>query len=770
MFKPLLVAAILALAMPAEAQMSIDETGTMTERKKSRKDSLGTDKEVPQGMYAWKVDRRFGDQTSVVPDTVPFMFMNTVFTTGMRGEFNTLGNNGSPRQNRIFIDRKETSQFSFLDPYDFFVPGISDFHFTNTLSPITNLSYYSCGDKTNGEDHFKALFAVNANKRLGFLLKFDYLYDRGYYANQSNSHFNTSFLSSYLGDRYNMHFIFTIYNQKVSENGGITNDEYISHPESFSDDYTESEIPTMLNSNWNRNKHWSVFLTHRYSFGYHRKVKMTEEEIKAKKFAMQAAKDEEQRKEKERKRKAGEEMEGGTSGRGDKPVVPMGRPKDAKIMGDAPTIDKKPGSDRITVDGEAQRDSLLALEKKEENPDTAWMKRVYVPVTSVIHTAEVFRGRRIYQAYKTPTSYYNETIFSNGVLAGDSIYDETKFLSVRNTFALALLEGFNKWAQSGIKLFLTHDLRRVTMPDSTGIGRTKWTEHDVSIGGQLSRTQGKVFHYNVIAETWLMGENAGQLKVDGSADLNFKLFGDTVQLAAKAFIHRLNPTFFYRHFQGKHAWWDNDGLSKEIRTRIEGDFSLKRTGTTLRVAFDDISNYTYIGQSYTSVLGSNNRDYSYCYNQLNVRQKSNVGIITAQLMQNLRLGPLHWDNVITYQKSTDSEVLPLPDLNVYTNLYLRFRIARVLDVDLGADARYFTKYYAPAYSPYVGNYVVQEQDDKVKIGNCPIVNVYANLFLKHARFFVMMSHVAGAKNYFYTPHYPLNSSVIRFGVSWNFLN
>jgi len=763
MFKPLLVAAFLALALPANAQMTIDEDGMMTERTKNKKDSLGTDKEVPQGMKTWKIDPRFGDRTYVVPDTVPYMFMNTVFTTGLRGEYNTLGNNGSPRQNRIFIDRKETSQFSFLDNYDFFVPAIGDYHFTNTLSPITNLSYYSCGDKTNGEDHFKALFAVNANKELGFLLKFDYLYNRGYYSNQSNSHFNTSFLTSYLGDRYNLHFIFSINNEKVSENGGITNDEYIVHPESFSDDYNDDEIPTILNSNWNRNKHWSVYLTHRYSFGFHRKVKMTEDEIKAKKFAMQAAQDEQKRKEKEKQRKEGDDYEMKAVGE-----APKGRPKDAKIMGDAPAPgNKKEGGERVAVDGQEMRDSLAAV-AKEEALDTAWMKREYVPVTSIIHTAQVFHGRRIYQAYDTPTGYYNETIFDNGVLYGDSIYDETKYTSVNNTFALALLEGFNKWAQSGIKLFVTHELRKVTMPDSTGIGRSSWTENDISIGGQLSRTQGKVFHYNVTAETWLVGENAGQLKIDGTADLNFKLFGDTVQLAAKAYFHRLNPTFFYRHFHGKHAWWDDNGLSKEVRTRVEGDFSLKRTGTTLRVALDDISNYTYLGQSYTAEMSGTDNSY---YNMaVGVRQKSNVGVITAQLLQNLRFGPLHWDNVITYQKSTDTDVLPLPDLNVYTNLYLRFRIAKVLDVDLGADARYFTKYYAPSYSPYTGSYVVQEQEDRVKVGNCPIVNVYANLFLKHARFFVMMSHVVGGKNYFYTPHYPLNSSVLRFGVSWNFLN
>ena len=109
---------------------------------------------------------------------------------------------------------------------------------------------------------------------------------------------------------------------------------------------------------------------------------------------------------------------------------------------------------------------------------------------------------------------------------------------------------------------------------------------------------------------------------------------------------------------------------------------------------------------------------------------------------------------------------------------MRFKIARVLSVDLGADARFFTSYYAPDYSPALGQFAQQEAaaddaDFRTKTGNRPIVNAYANFHLKHTRFFVMMSHInesIGKKDYFLTPHYPLNQRVFRFGVSWNFIN
>ena len=144
---------------------------------------------------------------------------------------------------------------------DNIVTPVSDFHFTNTYSPITNVTLNSCGDRTNGEDDFKAIFAVNANKQLGGGFRFDYKYGRGYYNAQSTSHFKYTMWTSYLGDRYQAHFLFSTNHQKVTENGGITNDDYIKHPEQYTDDFASNEIPTVLEENWNRNDNQHIFLS-----------------------------------------------------------------------------------------------------------------------------------------------------------------------------------------------------------------------------------------------------------------------------------------------------------------------------------------------------------------------------------------------------------------------------------------------------------------------------------------------------------------------------
>jgi hypothetical protein len=113
-------------------------------------------------------------------------------------------------------------------------------------------------------------------------------------------------------------------------------------------------------------------------------------------------------------------------------------------------------------------------------------------------------------------------------------------------------------------------------------------------------------------------------------------------------------------------------------------------------------------------------------------------------------------------------------LNIFTNLYLKFKIAKVLGVELGADATWFSKYYAPDYCPALSQFAVQQNAaSRVELGGYPFIDVYANMVLKKVRFFVMMSHInaeSGNRMQFLAPHYPLNNSVIHFGVSWVFYN
>lgn len=639
---------------------------------------------VPVGLSSWTIDERFGNRIQVPVDTLQFGFQNSNDNGGPTGHFTHLGNLGSPRISHVFFERKETTQEFFTDPYSFSYDTPGTVTYTNTKSPFTNLTYYKLGSGRRAEEQFKAYFAVNVNKRLGFGFDIDYIYGRGQYLNQSTAQFNGNLFTYYHGDKYEMHFNFINNNYKVTENGGIADDRYITHPLEMADGkrvYKSYEIQTNLQDIWNKNTGYHAFLSHRYNFGFY---------------------------------------------------------------------------------------------KDESSENDTIVKEVFVPVTSFIHTVKVDMNTR---RYISQNDKQNREYFQNNYLGNDST-DMTKYMSVKNTVGISLREGFNKWAKAGLTAFVSFEHRRFSMTDSIngtpGQFMRDYKENTLSVGGQLIKSQGKTIHYDVLGEIAVLGEDIGQFNIEGKGDLNFRLFNDTVRLDANAYIKNIKPTFYYRHFHSKHYWWDND-LSMITRTKLEGKLSIDRWRTQLQAGVENITNYTYLDNTSVGYTSSNDTGTKTYKNDVAVRQNAgNIQVFSAKLRQDFKLGILHLDNEVVYQKSSNSTILPLPDLVLYHNLYIRAGLAKkVLTVELGADVRYFTQYYAPDYAPAIGQFYLQNPETRYKLGGYPLVNGYLNIHLKRTRIFVMMYNLVqgtGERSYIFAPHYPLNPRAFKFGISWNFFD
>ena len=513
---------------------------------------------IPIGLFSWKIDNRLGNVTPVPVDTIQSGFQNSNDMGGPTGQFNYLGNLGSPRMSRIFFDRPDDSQFIFLDHYNFSFQRPQDVVFTNTLSPFTNLTYYKSLNNRNGEERFKSYFAINANKRLGFGFNIDYLYGRGMYSDQNTAFFNGNLFAYYRGDKYDLHFIFSNNNMKMAENGGIADDRYITDPLDMAEgkkQYNSTDIPTLFNKIWNHNTSYHAFLTHRYNLGFYREVPDT-----------------------------------------------------------------------------LQNDTIQAPNDSTESV----IPREFVPVTSFIHTLELdFNGRK----YITQDDAQNRDYFEHTYFGNDSI-DQFRRTNVRNTFGISLREGFNKWAKAGLTAFLTHEYRDFTLPDTTDVANQRvikhYKENIVYVGGELTKTQGNLLHYNLLGEFAVAGEDAGQFRLEGNGDLNLKLLGDSVRLDVNAYIKNLNPIFYYRNFHSKHYWWDNNDLSKIMRTRVEGKLNFKRLGTTLRAGVENIKNYTYLANTSLPITNSAGEITSFKNNAAVKQHSGNIQVFTAMLQQKLK--------------------------------------------------------------------------------------------------------------------------------------
>lgn len=652
--------------------------------------AVDSSKIVPRGLKTWKVDERFGSITPTVPDTMPHLFQQVNCTEGEHATYSHTGNLASPRISRIYNGQQDYmmgSQFIFMRPYDMAINSANDCVYTNTKSPITNISWMSQGNKTNGDDRIRANFATNISKDAGVGAKVDYFYGRGYYTHQNTSSIAAKLFGSYRGERYQVHGAYILDRTKNAENGGLTDDTYITHPEYYSTKYAPADMPIRLRTAYNRLKVNTLFLTHRYNLGFYQLIDS------------------------------------------------VGNP--------------------------------LVLPDSLKNDSTSLQgTRRFVPVAAFVHTAKFDHNRRFYIDNGRDRAFYIDDFFAGN----DTINDQTRYMSVENTFALEMTEGFKKWVKTGMRLFGKHQLTRIALPDEQRqlVGTTF---NYFTLGAQLMREQGKLFHYNVLGEIRTTGVDWGEFNVEGNMKFDIPILTDTVALHVNGFVRNEEPSFYYRHYHSANAWWDND-LAKVFRARVEGQLSWRKT--RLKVGFETIQNHTFFQeiQNWDEVTNPEGTDISRVKYGATVSQADkNVQLLTATLCQDFKFGPLVWENEFTFQQTSDSKVLPVPTFNGWSNLYFHFKIAKVLSTDIGGDVRYFTKYYAPTYTPFMGMYAVQDVDHRMKIGNYPWVNVYANFHLKTCRFYVMYSHVnCMAGSYFLAPHYPTNQRAFRIGISWNFFN
>lgn len=405
----------------------------------------------------------------------------------------------------------------------------------------------------------------------------------------------------------------------------------------------------------------------------------------------------------------------------------------------------------------------MGFYEEEQIDDTTTVKHL-VPVTSIIWTLKYNEGRRRFKNYNATenldfwqNTYFNP-FFTN---------DQQKYWSLRNTLGISLLEGFNKYAKAGLSAFATYEIRKFKLdteltelsddviatltPGGYPVYATEGSENLLWVGAQLTKQQGRILNYDATAEIGLVGEAAGEIKINGGITTRIPLFGDTVNVAANGKFTNLSAPWLMKHYLSNHFMWDND-FSKTRSFRVGGEINIPWTLTNLSAGVENIQNMLYFDNM-----------------AMPTQFSGNVQVFSATLRQDLHAGCFHWENRITYQTSSNQDVLPLPQLAVHSNMYLTFRIA-TLRVQFGIDCDYFTRYRAVSYQPATMQFY---NSGETMIGNYPFMNLYVNCRLSKTRFFLMMSHInqgLTGDNYFSMPHYPMNPRRFQLGLSVDFTN
>ena len=641
------------------------------------KDTTVVEREVSHEYSQWTIDPDLGSNRYVGLDTLAHLFQNVHLSEGLERSYSIIGVLGSPRISRLYFEREQMNDFVFDYPLSYNRKNPVDFRFTDTKTPQLAIDYYKSGNKESGEDRIKGYFAANFSKRVGIGFDLDYTLGKGRYSSQSTSAFIARFYSYYRGDVYKVQASFNTDEYKISENGGITDDRYITAIEEVQDlgrrNIIPEDVPVAMTKNWNNLKHKQGILN-----------------------------------------------------------------QTIDIMGNFQRVD-------------SVMDTVVTINERRA-------------VSTVAHTMQIGRldRRRIVQT--NPANYYVHTDFMSST-------DHERFSDfyINNTLSLSLNEGFSKWAFASIGAYARHEYRSFKLPmvkDSVDY-RKRYTENDVLIGAVLERQTGSNLNFRAHAMTYLLGQNFGDYTLEGNLSYKFKFLKQEAEIYAQAYSKAVHAPFFMSHFHSTNYWWD-ENFKKTFSNGLGGGIKIGKTGTDLSFNVENVNNYIYIDN--TGYFDGNGFLHDYIARQYS----DGIQIISAKLVQNFAFGVFHWDNSITYQLSSNQDVLPLPSLNIYSNIYFRFAYFKRIKFEIGGDVSYFTKYYGQEYVPGIGLFANQsKQVERVEVGNYPMINVYANCEIEHVRFYFMCYHLNNnmfehLRNAFYVPHYPINPRFFELGFSWTF--
>ncbi len=284
-------------------------------------------------------------------------------------------------------------------------------------------------------------------------------------------------------------------------------------------------------------------------------------------------------------------------------------------------------------------------------------------------------------------------------------------------------------------------------------GNSNSTQNNMYIyfgaGGQLK----KYFSWNGLGIYNFAGYYQNDFTIDGSMTFSSypKNMKQGIHLTGKIHLEQERPNYFYNNAYTNHYVWEND-FAKTTDTRVEAKLEIPDWKMEAFVGYAMLNNNIYFDS--LSVVRQNTEAMS---------------IFTAYLKKDFTLWKFHMDNKILFQASSNEEVVPLPTLALDLRYYFQFELVKnVLTAQLGANATFTTKYFAPGYSPALGVFYNQKVEE---IGENPYIDLFVNLQWKRASIFVKYINMAQGwptSDHFSAFRYIRPQKALKLGIHWPF--
>ena len=260
------------------------------------------------------------------------------------------------------------------------------------------------------------------------------------------------------------------------------------------------------------------------------------------------------------------------------------------------------------------------------------------------------------------------------------------------------------------------------------------------------------------------GADAGNMDISAGLGMEFYPFRrarkSPVAINVRFGESLVGPTFYQRHMYStvnELMRWDNS-FDKTSVTKIEGSLKIPYWKLEAKAGYALIGN-----QVYYDTLGV-------------VRQHSDgvISVMSGYLRKEFVIANfLHLDNKILAQFSSNTEVLPLPNLALNLRWFVQFPVQKVMDMQIGVNAWWNTKWYAPEWNYLTGTF---KNQNEWAYNNGPYFDAFINIRWKQVTMFIKLQN-AGAgwpmdhADYFSTHRHIITGNGgtgLKLGIWWPF--
>ena len=350
---------------------------------------------------------------------------------------------------------------------------------------------------------------------------------------------------------------------------------------------------------------------------------------------------------------------------------------------------------------------------------------------------------------------YGGNFFMNPTTSSDSL----RVMKLDNRIFLRL----QPWSSEGIvskldvgigdKLLNYHDFNRI---DYLTVSRPVVRNSLYLFAGAQGKLK-KYMNWDAKGRYTFLGSELNDFSINANLSVNFYPFrrhrNSPLSLGVHFETSLREPDYYEQHLHTNHYWWDNDF----------GKISTTKAEATLDIPVWNLR--AFFGYA----LLNNNIYYD---NHGSIQQNEvPMSVMTASVMKNFRLWNFHFDHQALFQLSSNENVLPLPMLALNFRYYFQFNVVRnVMQMQVGANATYTTKWHAPAYSPALGLFHTQNEE---LYGNCPYIDVFVNIQWKRACIFIKAVNLGmgwpnKSADYFSAHHYIRPQQAFKVGIFWPF--